>query len=55
MSWRELAVNRTGVTPPDSFTEDPVSVSAQMVERARHAAEESVEALRRLVLPRHGL
>jgi acetoin utilization protein AcuC len=55
MGWRELAVGRTGVTPPDAFTENPVSVSAQMVERARHAAEESVEALRRLVLPRHGL
>jgi acetoin utilization protein AcuC len=54
MSWQERAVERTGVTPPRSFTEDPVSLSPQMVERARVAAAESVEAVRRLVLPHHG-
>jgi acetoin utilization protein AcuC len=55
MSWQERALERTGVTPPRSFTDDPVSLSAQMIDRARHAAEESVEAVRRLVLPYHGV
>jgi acetoin utilization protein AcuC len=55
MSWQERAVERTGITPPASFTEDPVSVSPQMIERARAAAVESVEAVRRLVLPYHGV
>ncbi len=55
MSWQELAVERTGVTPPASFTEDPAAVSPQMVERARAAAVESVDAVRRLVLPHHGV
>ena len=55
MSWQEVALERTGVHPPDAFTDDPVNVSPQMVERAREAAGESVTALRRLVLPRHGL
>jgi acetoin utilization protein AcuC len=55
MSWQELVVERTGATPPRSFTDDPVQISEAMTAQARHAAGESVEALRRLVLPHHGV
>jgi acetoin utilization protein AcuC len=55
MEWREVAVERTGVTPPTGFTEDPVRVSEAMHEQAVTAARGSIEALRRLVLPRHGV
>ncbi|GGI05645.1 acetoin utilization protein AcuC [Egicoccus halophilus] len=55
MTWQELAVARTGRTPPRSFTDDPVDVGAELHAQARRAAEESVEAVRRLVLPHHGV
>jgi acetoin utilization protein AcuC len=55
MSWQELVVERTGATPPRSFTDDPVQISEAMTALARNTAGESVEALRRLVLPRHGV
>ncbi len=54
MVWRELAVERTGAVPPASFTDDPVRVSEAMREQAVRAAEDSVTALRELVLPHHG-
>jgi acetoin utilization protein AcuC len=54
MAWRELAVERTGVVPPTSFTDDPIRVSEAMHEQAVRAAKDSVAALRELVLPRHG-
>ncbi len=54
MPWQEFAVERTGVTPPRSFTDDPVRTSEGMLRQARQTAEESVRALRELVLPRHG-
>ena len=54
MTWRERAGARTGEDPPRAFTDDRVEVSAAMTEQARRAADESVEAVRRLVLPRHG-
>ena len=53
MGWQEVVVERTGATPPRSFTDDPVAVSEAMRGQAREAAEEAVDALRRLVLPRH--
>jgi acetoin utilization protein AcuC len=55
MSWQELVVERTGATPPRSFTDDPVQLSEAMTALARNTAGESIEALRRLVLPRHGV
>jgi len=55
MSWQELAIDRTGTTPPRSFTDDPAGVSAAMRAQARAAAEESVAGLRSLVLPYHGV
>lgn len=55
MGWQEYAVERTGVSPPRSFTDDPVRVSEAMYSQARATVTESVEGLRRLVLPRHGL
>jgi acetoin utilization protein AcuC len=55
MSWQELVVERTGATPPRSFTDDPVRISDAMTEQARISAGDSVEAVRRLVLPRHGV
>lgn len=54
MAWRELAAARTGEVAPTSFTDDPVRVSAEIQARARREADEAIEALRRLVLPRHG-
>ncbi len=53
MGWQEAAGARTGATPPRSFTDDPVRVSDAMHGQARVAAEESVAAVRRLVLPHH--
>jgi acetoin utilization protein AcuC len=55
MSWQELVVERTGATPPRSFTDDPVRISDAMTEQARLSAGDAVEAVRRLVLPRHGV
>lgn len=55
MAWRELAVARTGIEPPKSFTDDPVRVSEAMHEQAVQAAQDSVAALRKLVLPHHGV
>ncbi|MFP4635001.1 MAG: acetoin utilization protein AcuC [Nitriliruptoraceae bacterium] len=55
IDWRELAVQRTGVTPPRSFTDDPVRVSEAMYQQAEQTARESVRALRELVFPLHGV
>ncbi|MBS3941864.1 MAG: acetoin utilization protein AcuC [Actinobacteria bacterium] len=55
MQWQELAYARTGRTPPRSFTDDPVRVADELREQARRAAAESVEAVRRLVMPLHGI
>ncbi len=54
MAWRELATRRTGEAAPRSFTDDPIRVSPETLARARHEADQAVDALRRLVLPRHG-
>ena len=55
MDWQELAHARTGQTPPRSFSDDPARISPELHEQARRAAAESIEAVRRLVLPRHGV
>jgi acetoin utilization protein AcuC len=55
MGWQELVVERTGATPPRSFTDDPVSVSEAMAQQARRGLEESLDGLRRLLLPFHGI
>ncbi|MFA9432672.1 acetoin utilization protein AcuC [Egicoccus sp. AB-alg2] len=55
MSWQELAYARTGRTPPRSFTDDPARVNPELREQAQRAAQESVDAVRRLVLPHHGV
>jgi acetoin utilization protein AcuC len=55
MGWQEVVVNRTGVTPPRSFTDDPVRVSEAMWEQAKRAANDTIAAARELILPRHGI
>ncbi|MBW3620137.1 MAG: acetoin utilization protein AcuC [Actinobacteria bacterium] len=55
MAWRELATRRTGEVAPRSFTDDPVQVGDETRARARREADEALGALRRLVLPRHGV
>jgi acetoin utilization protein AcuC len=55
MVWQELVVDRTGVIPPRSFSDDPVRVSEAMEGQSRRAAEEAVEAVRRAVWPHHGV
>lgn len=55
MAWRELATQRTGEVAPRSFTDDPVRVADETRARTRREADEAVDALRRLVLPRHGV
>ncbi|MFA9446288.1 acetoin utilization protein AcuC [Egicoccus sp. AB-alg6-2] len=55
MAWQELAYARTGRTPPRSFTDDPARVGVELRAQARTAAAEAVEAVRRLVLPHHGV
>ncbi|HSK25045.1 MAG TPA: acetoin utilization protein AcuC [Egicoccus sp.] len=55
MQWQELAYARTGRTPPRSFTDDPAHIAEELREHARRAAAESVDAVRRLVMPLHGI
>jgi acetoin utilization protein AcuC len=55
MGWRERVGERTRTRAPTSFTDDPVRLSAQLLDGARRAAEESVQGWRDLVLPRHGV
>jgi acetoin utilization protein AcuC len=55
MAWQEHATERTGLVPPRSFTDDPVRSSEAMRGQARKAAEETVEAVRDLLFPRHGV
>jgi acetoin utilization protein AcuC len=55
MGWQELVVERTRATPPRSFTDDPVELSPELHEQARRMADDAVEAIRRLVLPHHGV
>jgi acetoin utilization protein AcuC len=55
MGWQELVVERTRATPPRSFTDDPVELSAELHEQARRMADDAIEAVRRLVLPHHGV
>jgi acetoin utilization protein AcuC len=55
MGWQELVVERTRATPPRSFTDDPVQLSAELHEQARGMADDAIEAIRRLVLPHHGV
>jgi acetoin utilization protein AcuC len=55
MGWQELVVERTRATPPRSFTDDPVQLSPELHEQARRMADDAIEAIRRLVLPHHGV
>jgi acetoin utilization protein AcuC len=55
MSWQELVVERTRATPPRSFTDDPVALSEELRGQAREMADDAIEAIRRLVLPHHGV
>jgi acetoin utilization protein AcuC len=55
MGWRERVAERTRTRAPESFTDDPVRLSEQLLDGARRAAEESVQGWRDLVLPRHGV
>lgn len=55
MAWRELVTNRTGDEPPKTFYEDSVRISPAMREQAGRAADEAIAAVRRLVLPYHGV
>jgi acetoin utilization protein AcuC len=55
MGWQELVVERTRATPPRSFTDDPVDLSPELHEQARRMTDDAVEAIRRLVLPHHGV
>ncbi len=55
MPWQERAGARTGRRPPTAFTDGVVDVSDHLVGKARKAADEAVDGLRRLVLPRHGV
>ncbi|HEX9889633.1 MAG TPA: acetoin utilization protein AcuC [Nitriliruptorales bacterium] len=53
-TWQRLATQRTGQRAPTSFRDGPVTVPDGVRERSREAAREAADALRRLVLPRHG-
>jgi acetoin utilization protein AcuC len=55
MGWQELVVERTRATPPRSFTDDPVELSPELQAQARTMADDAIEAIRRLVLPHHGV
>ncbi len=55
MGWQEVVVAKTGATPPRSFSDDPVRVSEAMAAHARRGLEESIDGLRRLLLPFHGI
>jgi acetoin utilization protein AcuC len=55
MGWQEVVVERTRATPPRSFTDDPVVLSDELRAQARQMAGDSIEAIRRLVLPHHGV
>ncbi len=55
MGWRELAVERTGDVAPTAFLEDPVRVSDAMRAQAADAARLSIQAVRDLLLPIHGV
>lgn len=55
MTWRELVTHRTGDDAPTTFYEDSVRISPAMREQAQRAADEAVAAVRRLVLPYHGV
>lgn len=55
VAWQELAARRTGEVAPRSFTDDPVRVGPDTAARTRREADAAVDALRRLVLPRHGV
>jgi acetoin utilization protein AcuC len=55
MGWRELAVERTGEVPPSAFLEEPVVISEAMYEQAVQEARVSVDALREVLLPIHGV
>ena len=55
MAWRETVGARTGERAPTAFVDGRVTVADHTVARARSAADEAVDALRRLVLPRHGV
>ncbi len=55
MAWQELAVRRTGVTPPRAFSDDPVRVADGLREQAARGAHEAVAGLKQLLWPYHGL
>lgn len=53
--WRDLATARTGEAAPTMFHDEAVAVSESVRTQARAAADQAVDAIRRLVLPRHGV
>jgi acetoin utilization protein AcuC len=55
MPWQELVVARLGVTPPRSFDDVAPQLAEGAVAATRAFADEAVDAVRRLVFPRHGL
>ncbi len=55
IDWREVAFERTGITPPPGFTDDPVRVSEAMQQQADRTAREAVLELRRSLFPIHGI
>ncbi len=55
VDWREVAFQRTGITPPSGFTDDPVRVSEAMQQQADQTVREAVLELRRSLFPFHGI
>ncbi len=53
--WRELVAERTGERAPEGFTEDPVRLARDLVERARRAAVRTIDVTRRTSFRFHGI
>lgn len=54
-SWQRTAAGRGRGDVPATFADQPFRLEEHIVSRAEEGAERSVEALRRLVLPHHGI
>ncbi len=55
IGWRETVFQRTGERAPVDFHDGRVVVSEEILAGARKESNEVIAALRRLVLPRHGV
>jgi len=55
MPWQELVVARLGVTPPRSFDDLPPRLGPEALAATRAAARVSIETVRGLVFPHHGV